>query len=230
MAAPNSLHLALRPAPLTQQAAAIIKDRILTGELSPGERLVEQQLAKALGVGQNVIREALIDLAHRGFVRRETNRGTYVMSLTQAEAIKLGQVRAVLEVLAVEMAARRAAHEPLDFSELDRRLAQMKAAALAQNREEYYHHDLKFHEALWNLADNPFLSQALEQIVAPLFAFFIMLYMRRTDSVDSALEAVATHERVVQHLKDADTAGSVEAMRDLLAFALRSQQELIPQE
>jgi DNA-binding GntR family transcriptional regulator len=220
----------LKPVPLTNQVGELIKGRILRGELRPGERLVEQQLAKSLGVGQNVIREALIDLAHHGFVRRYANRGTYVTQLTLAEARKLAEVRISLEGLAVELAARRAASEPLDWKPLEELLAQMRRYAEAGDRESFYDADLKFHQRLWELAGNEYLAQLLEQIVVPLFAFFIMLYMRKTNVTEKLLDAVEAHEKVLDALRSSGAAAGAEAMRSLVDLSLQHQKGLVSQD
>lgn len=212
---------------ITEQVSANLKARILRGELTPGQRLVEQQLARSLGVGQNAIREALIELAHRGFVRRVANRATYVTSLSLSEATKLAEVRAALESLALDLIARRRQQETLDFRVLDQLLQKMRAAAKAGDREAFYDADLAWHQELWQLAGNEFLRQSLEQIVVPLFAFFIMLYMRRDNNVKSFLEAVAAHEKVVSSLRGPKPATAAKAIRDLVDLSLKHQQGLI---
>lgn len=218
----------LRPAPLTEQVAANIRARILKGELRPGERLVEQQLAKSLGVGQNAVREALIDLAHGGFVRRLANRGTYVTELTLEEARKMAEVRGALEGLAVELVAQRYARTPFDLGELDTPLAGMRSAAVANDREQFYACDLCFHQALWKLSGNEHLEQAAEQIVVPLFAFFIMLYMRTGSASGSFLEAVEAHEQVVRDIRSSGAGRARQSMEELVDLALKHQQGLMP--
>ena len=218
----------IRAVSLTEQVAGNIRMRILKGELRPGERLVEQQLAKALGVGQNAVREALIDLAHHGFVRRVVNRGTYVTSLTFEEASKLAEVRGALETLAIELVQRRAARESIDWVPLEGLLEEMRQAAHAGDREEFYRADLSWHHELWRLAGNEHLYQLLEQVVVPLFAFFIMLYMRRDNATESFLEAVDAHQKVVNGLKTTGSAAAG-AMRELVDLALKHQQGLIAQ-
>ena len=228
-ASPTPVEL-VRAVSLTEQIAANIRTRILKGELRPGERLVEQQLAKALGVGQNAVREALFDLAHRGFVRRVVNRGTYVTSLTFEEASKLAEVRGALEALAIDLVRRRANSESIDWAPLEKLLEAMRHAAHAGDREAFYRADLSWHHELWRLADNEHLYQSLEQVVVPLFAFFIMLYMRRDNATESFLEAVDAHQKVVDGLKTTGGDAAAGAMRELVDLALKHQQGLIAQQ
>lgn len=219
----------IRSISITEQVAANLKARILRGELPPGQRLVEQQLARSLGVGQNAIREALIDLAHRGFVRRVANRATHVTSLSLAEATKLAEVRGALESLALDLIARRIRSDAaaVDLGPLDSLLKRMRRAAKAGDREAFYEADLAWHREVWRLSANEYLTQTLEQIVTPLFAFFIMLYMRRDHNAKSFLKAAAAHERVIECLRSPKPAAAAAAMRAVVDLSLRDQEGLI---
>ena len=60
----------------------VIREAIVSGKLRPGERIVEMQVSKDLGVGNTAVREALFDLESKGFVTRVANKGTFVTQLT----------------------------------------------------------------------------------------------------------------------------------------------------
>lgn len=216
----------IRAITLTEQVASNICQRIVGGLLAPGERLVEQTLARELGVGQNVIREALISLAHRGFVKRFTNRGTYVTQLTFAEAQKLAEVRAPLETLVCDKIQERMRSEQLDLSELRQLLFEMRAAAQMNEQQAFHDHDLRFHQALWALAGNEYLSAALEQIVVPLFAFYIVLFVRQHAGESALLEAVEAHEKLVLALEDGGESCAAE-IGNLVNLSLKHHQGLL---
>ena len=95
----------VKPIRLTDQISEVIKKQIFAGDLEPGDRVVEQKIARDLGVGQNAVREALIELSHLGFVRRVPNIGTFVTKLSRADAEKISQVRIALEGLVVDLVA-----------------------------------------------------------------------------------------------------------------------------
>lgn len=216
----------VRAITLTEQVAANIHRRILDGALAPGERLVEQTIARDLGVGQNVVREALIALAHRGFVKRITNRGTYVTKLSLEEARKLADVREALEKLVCEKIGQRLHTETLDFTDLTEALNGMRTAALSNDRQGFYDCDLRFHRALWALAGNEYLEAALEEIVAPLFAFFIVLFMRRHQAESTLLEAVSAHQRLADRI--INRAGScADEIHNLVNLSLADHKGLI---
>lgn len=86
---------------------------IVAGELSPGERLVEEELAERLGDSRGTIRAALVRLAHDGLVVRERNRGAHVRRITLAEAVEIVEARCALESLAAGYAAIRRTDEEI---------------------------------------------------------------------------------------------------------------------
>jgi DNA-binding GntR family transcriptional regulator len=101
-----------------------LRDAIASGELLPSERLVEEELARRLGVGRAAVRMALVRLEHDGLVERERNRGARVRRVTEEEAVEILEVRAALESLAARHAAERAT--PADVRELRALLREMR--------------------------------------------------------------------------------------------------------
>jgi DNA-binding GntR family transcriptional regulator len=88
-------------------AYAALHAAIVAGELSPGERLIEEELAERLGVSRGAVREAILRLGHEGLVVRERNRGARVRRFTVDEAVEILEARAALESLAAGYAALR---------------------------------------------------------------------------------------------------------------------------
>ncbi|WP_027940815.1 GntR family transcriptional regulator [Amycolatopsis taiwanensis] len=76
------------------------------GELTPGQRLVEAELAKRYRTSRGTVREALVLLTNEGLVSREPNRGAQVRPVSLAEAIEITEVRAMLEGLCAAKAAQ----------------------------------------------------------------------------------------------------------------------------
>jgi len=84
-----------------------LRQAILAGDMAPGQRLVEEELAGALGVTRASLRAALFDLAAEGLVERVPNRGARVRAVTLDEAIAITECRMVLEGLCAAKAAER---------------------------------------------------------------------------------------------------------------------------
>ncbi len=88
-------------------AYAALHGAIVSGELSPGERLIEEELAEQLGLSRGAVRNAILRLGHEGLVVRERNRGARVRRFSPEEAIEILEARAALESLAAGYAALR---------------------------------------------------------------------------------------------------------------------------
>src|SRR5215471_17334619 len=96
--------------PISKKAriVASMRDAIVSGAIKSGEQIVEGKLAQELGVGQGLIREALIELEHQGFVQRTPFSGTQVTELTLQDAQQIFDLRIELEPLAFFLAGPNA--------------------------------------------------------------------------------------------------------------------------
>src|SRR5262245_18156852 len=94
-------------------AYATLHSAIISGGLSPGERLIEEELAERLGYSRGAVRGAILRLGHEGLVVRERNRGARVRRFTLEEAVEILEARAALESLAAGYAAERRSHAEL---------------------------------------------------------------------------------------------------------------------
>jgi DNA-binding GntR family transcriptional regulator len=123
-------------------AFAALRQAILSGDLAPGQRLVEEELAGTLGVTRQSLRSALLDLTAEGLVERIPNRGARVRVVSTEEAVAITECRMALEALCAVKAAQRitddeaaqlrelaenlkravAEGDPLKYSELNREL------------------------------------------------------------------------------------------------------------
>jgi len=102
-----------------------LRDAIVSGELLPSERLVEEDLSRRLGIGRAAVRMALVRLEHDGLVEHERHRGARVRRVSEEEAVEILEVRAALESLAARRAAERATAQ--DVRELRAILREMRA-------------------------------------------------------------------------------------------------------
>jgi DNA-binding GntR family transcriptional regulator len=97
-----------RPVPLRQSVYDALIDLIITGELPPGQHMVETDLARQLGVSRQPIREALHRMEAEGWVELRPSQGAFVHVPTEAEVDELLDVRALLEAETARLAARTA--------------------------------------------------------------------------------------------------------------------------
>lgn len=111
-----------RPVPLRESVYSVILEMIISRELGPGKHLVEKELALALGVSRQPVREALQLLNNDGWVDLRSGLGAFVHQPTADEADQLLAVRALLETESARLAARHATADGVEeLRELCRR-------------------------------------------------------------------------------------------------------------
>ena len=142
---------------------------IVTGELEPGARLIENQLASLFGTSRGPLREALRSLAAKGFVESVRNRGFFVRRLSIAEAKEIYLVREVLFGLAGRLAAGKMTEEGL--SSLNELMKQMDEASQAEDVDSYYGLNLEFHDGILAIADNQTLTEDYKRLVVRMHLF-----------------------------------------------------------
>jgi len=183
---------------LREQIKEILLERILRGELEPGERLVETRLARELGTSQAPVREALRDLQLLRLVESEPFRGARVRAVDDSQLLPVFPVRAVLEELAAREAARKANGK---VGVLDRELEAMRNAAAREDWRTQISHDIAFHRATVELAENePLLQSWLGLGVEVSTAFAV--YWTFWDQSDLA----EFHVPIVEAIRAGDTA------------------------
>ena len=91
-----------------------LRRAIISGQLLPGERLLEEDLSARLGLGRAAVRMALVRLEHDGLVERERHRGARVRRVSESEAVEILEARAALEGLAARHAALNAGDAAVD--------------------------------------------------------------------------------------------------------------------
>ena len=201
----------IQPTSKKNQVVLAIKEAILSGSISPGDQIVESRIAHELGSGIPLVREALIELEHQGFVQKTPYKGTIVTKLGPREIREIFQLRVELEALAVEWARDRVT--PVDIKELEKLIRRMEQSAAELDLDQFYQIDLELHRRLWNLSGNSYLADVLERIVVPLFAFFVMKTRRERESY---IESAAMHGKIVEAL----TSKNASELRELMRVSL----------
>ncbi len=140
------------PRKLAEDAAAVLREQILTGGLRRGTHLVEAKLASRLGVSRGTIREAFKALVADGLIEEEPRRGAFVVTLSADDVREIYEVRAAVEGCAARVLARRA--DPEAIAELVAVVAEIRAAARSGDLPAVRRADLRFHERLCALSGN----------------------------------------------------------------------------
>ena len=142
---------------LRSRVGSNIRQMILRGELQPGERLLQQHLAKQFGVSQSVMREALLEVQFTGLVESVNGIGASVAKIDIAQLFNAYEVREMLEGLAARLCCAQAS--PADIRELTSVANEVHALGLADKRQERAQLDRHFHERTIAIANNSVLER-----------------------------------------------------------------------
>ncbi len=183
-----------RIAPFSKKDRVVstVREAIVSGRMKPGDAIVESRVARQLGVGQPLIREALLDLEHQGFVQRVPYRGTFVTRLGPEEIEQIQSMRVEMEGLAIHWARARAT--PEDVRELRELVEGMARSARDSDLSKFNDYDLALHRRVWLLSGNRYLADALERAVVPLLTFF---YLSSGRIGELHVESIVHHSALV---------------------------------
>ena len=151
-----------------ERALATLRDLIMGGELAPGARLGEVELAERLGVSRTPVREALSRLAAEGLVEIAPNRGARVATWTVAELEGVFDLRSVLEPQLTAHAVPNATAADVDeLDDLARRMHEVGTPGPRQDLDALVPLNRAFHDRLVALAAHPTLATALAAAIHP---------------------------------------------------------------
>jgi DNA-binding GntR family transcriptional regulator len=186
----------IEPVSKKTRIVAQLKEAVIAGTIRSGEQIVEGKIAQQFGVGQGLIREALIELEHQGFVQRTPFAGTQVSKLTMEDAQQIFEIRIELEPLAFFLAGLHGKDSQL--AELKRLADQAKSAARAQDLEAFFTHHLNFRKNAWKLSGNKYLQQTLERIVVPLYALYFIRLPRNMEGIlQTTIDCVDHQDKIL---------------------------------
>jgi DNA-binding GntR family transcriptional regulator len=199
--------------------AVLIEEAIVSGELTPGSVLRQEQLSERFGVSRTPVREALRKLAALGLVSFEPNRGVRVRTLTHEDLREAFLVRAELEALVTEEAARKITVEQLvELEECEKRFGRLTKEVRSHEpggsrrslMADWMGANHAFHDVLYRTADLPYVESVAKSarrtftgttVWAPVDDELDLLYERNQ----------AEHRAIRQAL----VAGSVAGAREL---------------
>ncbi|MFD3523430.1 GntR family transcriptional regulator [Streptomyces sp. NPDC058653] len=205
--------MAFAPSPIpsrTQFVLDAIRHSILTGDLSPGQALVETELAARFGVSKTPVREALKTLAGTGLVVLSQFKGVTVRAVDAAMAHEVYDVRLLLEPEALRRSlARRAS--------LDAARDALVRADNAVDRAERSLANREFHRALYVSCGNPLLVRMLDEVRDQAALVSTVAWAAHPSWEGEAEE----HREILRLALAGDAAGAVLALREHIASFVR---------
>lgn len=200
----------------------ILINRILDGTYSPGDRLVELQIAHELDTSQGPVREALRDLEAMRLVESATYRGTRVRTITPQEVYESYQVRAELEGLAGRLAAPQVCRQP---APLQAAAQALEAAAQAQDFEQFTRCNAAFHRLIVETAGNSVLLRVWNSLDFETWTRINLLVVRhKTDDLKSF---VAEHRAITDALVQGNAELAEKLLHQHIEIALSASPEYL---
>ncbi|HJE20401.1 MAG TPA: GntR family transcriptional regulator [Aliicoccus persicus] len=137
---------------LTENVTSIIKNKIINGELSPGDRIIESELANELKISRGPIREALRKVEHEGLVDYQSNKGCMVRVITEKEVRDVYMIRAYLEILSVDLCKGKFQNKTISL--MENLINEMKEASDDKNVARLVELDEDFHSLIVKESNN----------------------------------------------------------------------------
>lgn len=198
---------------LREQVRDALLAKIGSGELQPGDRVVEAQIASELQVSPIPIREAIRELVAMGVLHSEIHRGAWVREVSLPETIEALEVRSALDVLAVRKVAKRLRGQCGPLRQI---VAAIVDAAKQRDFVAFQQHNQSFHRHILEQAGNAALLRVYDSLAFEVRARAIMDFLVGDDPVEIARE----HEAIVEALDRGDAKLAIRC-------AVRHSKELI---
>ncbi|MCT9821203.1 GntR family transcriptional regulator [Microbacterium sp. W1N] len=200
---------------IAEQVADELRAAIHSGELAPGERLVERKLADRLGVSHIPVREALTRLAQERLITREPRRGARVAELSAQDLEEISSLRIALEQLMAIRVQERWNEE--SAARLGAVIQAMSDAAPG-DIDEVLRQDRLFHETLADLAEHRFLDELSGQLRGRISGF-LHAANAALDRAEQE-EHVRSHQRIVDAIASGDPAQAQAAIAEHVTRAV----------
>jgi DNA-binding GntR family transcriptional regulator len=197
------------------RVAKTVRDGIRDGRYVPGQRLVEADLIRDLGVGRNALREALSRLSSDGLIVIEPHRGASVRRLSRHDVGQLYDLREVLEGLAARLVAQRS-DEPGVRAALTVALTRMREAAATGDFAHYMDENIRFHRTIVELSGNPRLAEVIDGMQIQTFRIQFRCASRVPALAELRDFSVTEHLALAEAMHAGDAVRAEELMRDHL--------------
>ena len=186
--------------PLRDVIFETLRKAIVSGDIKPGERLMEVSLANQMGVSRTPVREAIRRLEAEGLVTMIPRKGTHVSELSVKDIMDVLEVRTVLDKLATDLAAKRM--QPSQLKALENAHKQYIACVEKNNMEGAIKKDVEFHDIIYASSGNPRLIAVAGSLREHIYRFRV-IYLSGGDLV--AENVLNEHEEILAALKEAQS-------------------------
>jgi DNA-binding GntR family transcriptional regulator len=193
--------------PLRDQAAELLGQEIAAGQLPPGSRLNERDIAERFGMSRTPAREVLLQLSSAGLVRIEPRQGAVVLNLSPQEIVSMVEILVALEGEAVSLATRRMEQQERREIVETYRLATVGVECMSS--EDYSEINRSFHQAIYVGSRNPLLTAEIKKLRTRLAPYFHYSFVHQSRLRSSHAE----HKEILEAMISVDEEGAMRAMR-----------------
>ncbi len=185
--------------PLREIVYEELKRQILVGEIAPGTRMMEVEMAEDMGVSRTPIREAIRKLEKEGLVTIEPRRGAYASEISVKDMVDVLEVRQDLEGMAAALAAEKVTEEEKQaFIKVN---SEYEEAIKSGNTEEIIRCDELFHQLIVSYSGNKTLNQLLSQVQELALRFRYIYY----DDFSRYEKMPKEHEQIEEAILSGDS-------------------------
>jgi DNA-binding GntR family transcriptional regulator len=197
---------------LTEGVYNRIKELIILGEFSPGEKLSEIELAQAMKVSRTPIREAFRQLERAGYITFVSNKGAYVSKLAPEEIEEIYNVVSLLEGYAAELAAKAASSSQVRH--LKKLQKELSICASRKKYREYIEKNTVFHRYITELTGNRTLVKTINDLRHRVYRYrFISI------TIPGFLKRYASdHEKIIDAIQKRDSPRARRCMIQHVSF------------
>lgn len=203
--------------PLRDVVFHTLREAILKGDLKPGERLMELQLASKLGVSRTPIREAIRMLEQEGLAVTIPRKGAEVARMTEKDMEDVLQIREALDELAVQVACDKITEQQLGNLTLVKK--NIEESMQTGNLQKIVEYDVEFHEIIYKASDNPKLVALLSNLREQIYRYRIE-YLKEKENYPMLIQE---HEEIVTALRQRDK----EHVRAVMRTHIRHQAQAV---
>ena len=190
---------------LRENIADIIRKRIIYQELEPGQKIVEQDLAKEFKTSRAPIREALRQLELEGLVNIIPNKGAYVTGISDKDVHDIYMIRSMLEGLCVRWATEHITQEQLE--ELDEIILLSEYHMDKGHSDQLTELDGRFHQILYEASQ----SRILDHVLSDFHKYVQLARRASVKTEERAIKSIDEHNEILNAIKakDAEKAGNL---------------------
>ena len=170
---PGPLQVLQERKPLGQHVFDNLKQAIITGQIAPGEWLVESHIAEMLGISRTPVREAIHKLERERLIERQPRGGFTVLGLDREDIEETFGIRSVLEGYAARLATLK--HQPNELEVLEKKIEQYQRNLDLKQVDALPEINTEFHELLYDLSKSPRLVHVINGLRDQIFRFRQMI-------------------------------------------------------